>query len=73
MGTGPRHWEAALNEEELYPPSWNLHLDEVILYVKKKHYGIRVGQKVSQRLTEFCFRIRKLKHISILKWFGIWV
>ena len=72
MGTGPRHWEAALNKEELYPPSWNLRLDKVILCVKKKH-GIRVGQKVSQGLIEFYFRIRKLKHISILKCFGIWV
>lgn len=31
LSTGPRHWGAALNREELYLPSWNLHLDKVIV------------------------------------------
>lgn len=65
------------SEQGIVPPLWNLRLERVILCVKKKHDGIRADESakelISQRLTEFCFRIRKPSDVVILKCFRIWV
>lgn len=73
-------WPTALGNSSgqgIVPPLWSLRLDRVTLCVKKKHDDIRADQSakkfISQRLTEFCFRIRKPSDIWILKCLRIWV
>ena len=46
-------WPKALGnvcEQGIVPPTWNLHLDRVILCIKKKQGGIRARERVPKNL-----------------------